>query len=156
MLNSENKKFVYIKNGDIFKSKCDYLVNPVNCEGVSGAGLALLFKEKFPGNFKNYRYFCESGKLGIGGLLLYEENNKIIINFPTKNLWRNYSSYDYVDSGLHKLRAEIVHRKIKSIAIPALGCGLGGLHWDKVRKMIESHFKTINHDITIEIYEPRK
>lgn len=126
--------------GNIFDSEADALVNTVNCVGVMGRGLALQFKKAFPENFKEYKRACDRGEVVPGRMFVTEPNlpitPKFIVNFPTKRHWRDKSRLDDVEAGLVNLRDEIDIRRIKSIAIPPLGCGLGGLHWPDVRRLI--------------------
>ena len=141
-----------ISQGNIFDSQCDFIVNPVNVVGVMGKGLALNFKIKFPNNFKKYKKFCDDGSFDIGKLLIINENNKNIINFPTKKHWKNKSEYEYIEKGLEKLKKAIENYNIKSIAFPKLGCGLGGLEWNIVFSMLKKLEKEISNEILIEVY----
>lgn len=130
-----------IKHGDIFESDAEALVNTVNCKGVMGRGLALQFKRRFPENFNAYRAECEAGRMIVGRVHIFETGRispRFIINFPTKNHWRGKSRQEYVADGLVSLEAEVRRLGIKSIAIPALGCDLGGLDWADVRPLIEA------------------
>ncbi|WP_416845490.1 macro domain-containing protein [Flavobacterium sp. GB2R13] len=136
------------------ESEAEALVNTVNTVGVMGKGIALQFKNQFPGNYKIYIKACKNNEFNIGELLVTEEHsllngNKIIINFPTKNDWRKPSEYDYIEKGLIKLAELIKNRNIKSIAIPPLGSGNGGLDWNKVRRMMEYYLRDIDSDIII-------
>lgn len=145
----------YVK-GNLLKSKAEALVNTVNTVGVMGKGIALQFKHSYPNNYKIYRDACKIGDFVTGQILVVEEGNllekKLIINFPTKAHWRSKSKYEYITTGLASLRNIIVERKIKSIAIPPLGCGNGGLDWTKVKSLIESYLKEVNCEIYV--YEP--
>lgn len=116
------------------------IVNTVNCVGVMGKGLALKFKQHYPANYKAYRKACQTNQLRIGNVFSFDENGLTIINFPTKSHWRTPSEYDFIESGLISLGKELLSLGIEAIAIPKLGCGLGGLSWAKVSKMIESVF----------------
>jgi len=123
-----------------------------------GKGIALQFKKAFPENFKKYSKACKNGEIDIGRLLVTKENTihgeKIIINFPTKKDWRKPSEYEYIEKGLDDLTRIINEYKIKSIALPPLGAGSGGLIWGKVKKIIEQ--KLADLDIDIYVYEPTK
>lgn len=145
-----------VENGDILNSNCQYLVNPVNTVGVMGKGLALSFKNKFPDNFKKYRKYCKSGEFTVGKLLIISENNKKIVNFPTKLHWKNKSEIKYILEGLTKLKTAIEKYNIKSIALPKLGCGLGGLDWNivysEITKWHNQLDKQIIKDLVVEIY----
>lgn len=148
---------IKVLEGDMMQSGAEALVNTVNTVGVMGKGIALQFKEAFPSNNKEYIDACKSKKLEIGKLLaVWDENlhigKKLIINFPTKAHWRNPSKYEYIEKGLEALRELIQREKIKSIAIPPLGSGNGGLEWDKVKPMIEQALNGL--DTEIMIYEP--
>ncbi len=130
------------KSGDLLKSTADALVNPVNCVGVMGKGLALQFKQQFPDNFKAYKKVCEAGQLKPGRMFITSLNQifnpKFIINFPTKRHWRDLSNLEDIESGLVALRLEVIKFNISSIAIPPLGCGLGALDWYQVLPLIVS------------------
>lgn len=141
-----------IQNGDIFTSSCDFLINPVNTVGVMGKGLALEFKKRFPRNFKVYQKCCKDGSFVVGKLLVVPENEKEIINFPTKKHWKDNSELNYIVLGLEKLKIAIQRYNIKSIAFPKIGCGLGNLDWKDVFPLIENFSNSINQDILTEIY----
>lgn len=143
--------------GDLLKSEAQALVNTVNTEGVMGKGLALQFKTAFPQNYKIYRSVCKAGHLKVGQMLITTEsdifgNTKLIVNFPTKTTWRKPSEYVYIQQGLVALRKEIIARGIQSIAIPPLGSRNGGLDWERVRLMIETHLSDL--DCEIILYQP--
>jgi len=146
----------YIK-GNIFESSAQAIVNTVNTVGVMGKGIALQFKKAFPNNYKSYLDACKNNEIQIGKLFVYSDRNilsgqKIIINFPTKTDWRKPSEYEYIEKGLDHLIEVINQYNIKSIAIPPLGAGNGGLEWEKVKKIINDKLENI--DIDIFIYEP--
>jgi O-acetyl-ADP-ribose deacetylase (regulator of RNase III) len=140
----------------MLESNADALVNTVNTVGVMGKGIALQFKKRYPNNTKIYVKACKEGTFITGQMLVVEDgdlmNRKIIINFPTKKHWRYPSKYEYIETGLSALKQEIVDRNIKSIAIPPLGCGNGGLDWAEVKPMMDRHLSNLDCDITI--YEP--
>ena len=142
------------KRGNIFLSDADALVNTVNCEGHMGKGLAFQFKKNYPEMEKDYKRICELGELKPGKLHFFEENNKLIINFPTKNKWRAKSKIEYIEEGLIALKDELIQRNIKSIAIPPLGSGNGGLTWNEVKQSIENQLNEISAKVKIEVYEP--
>ncbi len=126
--------------GDILDSDAEALVNTVNTVGVMGKGIALQFKMRYPTNYSVYRRAVEAGEVQTGELLIVDDADqrgaRTIINFPTKQHWRQPSKYDYIERGLEALRSAILERGINSVAIPPLGCGHGGLDWAKVRPMI--------------------
>lgn len=143
--------------GNLLESKAEALVNTVNTVGVMGKGIALQFKSLFPNNFKLYSIACKNKQLNVGQLLVTEEEallsgKKIIVNFPTKTNWRLPSEYQYIESGLTELVKVINERNIKSIAIPPLGAGNGGLDWTRVKNILEKYLVDIDCDI--HIYEP--
>ncbi|MHC5310050.1 type II toxin-antitoxin system antitoxin DNA ADP-ribosyl glycohydrolase DarG [Myroides sp. LJL116] len=143
--------------GNIFDSEAQALVNTVNTDGVMGKGIALQFKKAFPNNYKYYKAACKEGHIAIGKLLIFEEVNlysgkKVIINFPTKKSWRKPSEYIYIEEGLDDLIYLIEKNAIKSIAIPPLGAGNGGLEWSIVKEIIERKLSNLNIDIYV--YEP--
>lgn len=144
----------------MLSSKTQALVNTVNTVGVMGKGIALQFKERFPNNFLAYSNACKNKELVPGKLLVYIEkdlkgNETIIINFPTKTVWYQKSKYEYIEEGLKELINVILKYKIKSISLPPLGCGNGGLKWSKVKELIEKYLSSFN-SIDIRIYEPNE
>lgn len=128
--------------GSIVDAATDAVVNTVNCVGVMGKGIALQFRQAFPDNYDAYRRACKQGRVKPGSMLLYRSNKltppRFIINFPTKRHWRGKANLDDIRLGLKALVDVIKHYDIKSISIPALGCGNGGLAWGEVRPLIES------------------
>ncbi|GAB4266246.1 type II toxin-antitoxin system antitoxin DNA ADP-ribosyl glycohydrolase DarG [Thermincola ferriacetica] len=142
--------------GDILESEAECLVNTVNCEGYMGKGIAYQFKLRFPEMNKDYVEACKKGKLKIGSLHYFREKNKTIVNFPTKNKWREKSKIEYIEKGLSELTKLLPELNIKSIAIPPLGCGNGGLSWFDVKPIIVKYLSTFAGSIEILIFEPTK
>ncbi len=150
-------EMIEFKVGDLLKSDAQALVNTVNTVGVMGKGIALQFKDTFRHNTKVYIDVCKKKELEPGKLLsVWDENmlfgKKLIINFPTKTHWRQPSKYEYIQKGLIALREEIIKKDIKSIAIPPLGAGNGGLDWEVVKPMIVAALSDLAVDI--QIFEP--
>ena len=143
--------------GNLLTSNAEALVNTVNTVGVMGKGIALQFKETFPSNFNAYLKACKNGEVVTGKMFVHEEitldGKKTIINFPTKEQWFRKSQYKYIEEGLQDLVKVIVGRHIKSIAIPPLGAGTGGLSWDKVKKLMMRYLSGLT-DVDIMVYEP--
>lgn len=143
--------------GDILRANAEALVNTVNCVGIMGRGIALQFKNAFPANFKAYQAACAREDVRPGKMFVFETgtlgNPKFIVNFPTKRHWKGKSRMEDIDAGLTALAEEIRERGIRSIAIPPLGSGLGGLNWADVRPRIEAALGGIN-DLDIIIFEP--
>ncbi|MBS1748967.1 MAG: macro domain-containing protein [Bacteroidetes bacterium] len=143
--------------GNILESDAQALVNTVNTMGVMGKGIALQFKKAYPNNYKAYEKACKNEEVKIGKMFVTLDSNtttgeRTIINFPTKTNWRKPSEYKYIEDGLVNLVEVINDRQIKSIAIPPLGAGNGGLNWEKVKKLIEQKLEYLN--INIYVYEP--
>src|SRR6185295_3486452 len=128
-------------SGDLLDADVEALVNTVNTVGVMGKGLALQFKRRFPATFTAYAAACKRGEVEIGRMLVVETKAsagpRYIVNFPTKKHWRDPSRLEYVRAGLDALVEEIRTRGIRSIAVPPLGCGNGGLAWSDVEPLIE-------------------
>ena len=145
------------KTGDITIEDAEALVNTVNCVGVMGKGIALAFKQAFPGNFKAYAEACKLGAVQPGRMFVFETgrptNPHYIINFPTKRHWRAKSRMEDIDSGLRALVDEIRTREILSVALPPLGSGSGGLDWNEVRSRIDGALGGLS-GVHIIVYEP--
>ena len=145
-------------SGDILKDDVDAIVNTVNCVGIMGRGIALQFKNAWPENFKAYEAACKREEVQPGRMFVYEVGQlttpRYIINFPTKRHWRGKSRIEDIESGLKALVGEIRQRGIRSIAIPPLGSGLGGLDWNDVRPRIEAAMREVP-DVRVRIFEPK-
>jgi O-acetyl-ADP-ribose deacetylase (regulator of RNase III) len=148
---------IQIARGNLLNAEVDALVNTVNCDGYMGKGIALQFKQAFPGNFKAYEAACQQGDMVPGRMFIHDNgglvNPRWIINFPTKRHWRNKSRLEDIASGLKALVADVQRLGIRSIAVPPLGCGLGGLNWADVGPMIEQAFASLT-DVAVHLYEP--
>lgn len=145
-------------SGNIVEADTEALVNTVNTEGFMGKGIALQFKRAFPENFRAYERACRAGTVRTGRMFVFATerltNPKYIINFPTKESWRARSRIEYIDTGLRDLVKEVHRLRIKSIAIPPLGSGLGGLNWLDVRPRIERAFAELS-DVDVSLFEPK-
>jgi O-acetyl-ADP-ribose deacetylase (regulator of RNase III) len=143
--------------GNLLDARVEALVNTVNTVGVMGKGIALMFKERFPENYQAYAAACRAGEVQVGRMFVTAgvelDGPRWIINFPTKQHWRQPSRLEWVRDGLVALKAVICEKQIQSIAIPPLGCGNGGLAWAMVRPLIET---TLNDLPGVEamIFEP--
>ncbi len=143
--------------GDILQDGAEAIVNTVNCVGVMGRGIALQFKNAFPGNFKAYAEACKHDEVRPGHMFVYETGQltspRFVINFPTKRHWRGASRMEDIDTGLISLAETIRQHQIKSIAIPPLGSGLGGLAWEEVKTRIENELSSLE-GVVVKVYEP--
>lgn len=148
---------IRFKTGDILTENVEALVNTVNCVGIMGRGIALQFKKAFPDNFNAYAKACKSGKVRPGIPFVFEThsptNPRYIINFPTKRHWRGNSRIEDIEDGLAALVELIREREIRSIALPPLGSGLGGLKWSDVRQRIEKALCDFD-DLLVVVFEP--
>ena len=148
---------VCIFQGDIFTSDAQALVNPVNTAGAMGKGLAGKFRKAYPENYAAYRDACKLGEVRTGKMFVTEfmqgQKTRYIINFPTKRHWRSKSRMADIESGLQDLVAQVRSRSIRSIAIPALGCGLGGLDWAEVQDRIKKAFSELP-EVDVVLYAP--
>lgn len=149
---------IELTSGDILKDDSDAIVNTVNCVGVMGRGIALQFKNAWPENFAAYAAACKRDEVQPGRMFIYEVGQltspRFIVNFPTKRHWKGKSRMEDIESGLVALVAELRSRGIRSIAIPPLGSGLGGLDWSDVRPVIEAALQAVP-DVRVRIYEPK-
>jgi O-acetyl-ADP-ribose deacetylase (regulator of RNase III) len=143
--------------GDILKADAEALVNTVNCVGFMGRGIAAQFSRAFPANLRAYEVACKRNEVQPGRMFIVETgqlvNPRYIVNFPTKRHWRATSRLIDIEAGLTALVAEIQRLGIRSIAVPPLGCGLGGLRWSVVRPLIERAFAPLP-DVQVFLYEP--
>ena len=143
--------------GNLLDARVDAVVNTVNTVGVMGKGIALMFKEKFPENYALYAAACKAGEVRIGRMFVtpgVELNGpRWIINFPTKIHWRQPTKLEWVCEGLVDLKTVVRQKGIRSIAIPPLGCGNGGLDWQNVRPIIEAALGDLE-DVEVIVYEP--
>ncbi len=148
---------IELTRGNLLEAKAEALVNTVNTVGVMGKGVALMFKDAFPENFKLYRAACKKNEVRVGHMFVTERHALIgpkwIINFPTKEHWRGDSKMQWIETGPQDLRRVVVERGIRSIAIPPLGSGNGGLNWEDVRPKIEATFAALG-EVNVTIYEP--
>ncbi len=148
---------LHFMNGDLLKQDAEALVNTVNSVGIMGRGIALQFRNAFPENYKAYVVACEHGQVQPGRMFVFETgslyNPRYIINFPTKRHWKGKSRMEDIQSGLKALIEEIRQRHIKSIALPPLGAGLGGLDWLDVKQEILKALQNIPN-VEIYVFEP--
>lgn len=148
---------VEITRGNLLTAGAEVLVNSVNCVGYMGKGVALQFKKAFPENFAEYQKACKAGLVRPGKMFVFETGSMLdpryIINFPTKRHWRGKSRYEDIEAGLRALVSKVMQLGIRSIAVPPLGCGLGGLDWRRVRPMIEVAFARAP-DVRVMLFEP--
>ncbi|TFF40225.1 macro domain-containing protein [Mucilaginibacter psychrotolerans] len=147
---------IIYKQGNLLDANVDALVNAVNTVGVMGKGIALQFKYAFPENYIAYKQASERNEIAVGKVQVVPVNDlngvKFIVNFPTKKHWRNPSKLQWFKDGLKDLREQVNRYDIKSIALPALGCGNGGLDWAVVKPVIEQYLSDLNIDVFV--YEP--
>jgi O-acetyl-ADP-ribose deacetylase (regulator of RNase III) len=144
-------------SGNLLTADAEALVNTVNTVGVMGKGIALQFKRAYPANYAAYRAACAAGQVRIGHMFVYDTQRvgprRYLINFPTKEHWRSRSRLRDIEAGLRDLATVVRERNITSIAIPALGCGNGGLDWGKVRPLIERTFAELP-GVRVLLYPP--
>ena len=143
--------------GNLLEAKAEALVNTVNTVGVMGKGIALMFRDRFEENRQRYEAACKAGEVHTGRMFVTEvrelDGPRWVINFPTKRHWRQPSKMEWIKAGLYDLHRFIVENKVKSVAIPPLGAGNGGLDWPGVRKEIEAVLADLN-DVEVIVYEP--
>ncbi|HZP83398.1 MAG TPA: macro domain-containing protein [Chthonomonadaceae bacterium] len=142
--------------GNLLKAEVDALVNTVNTVGVMGRGVALQFKQAFPHNFRAYQAACRRGEVMLGHMFVTRTGQlrpEFIINFPTKKHWREQSRLETIRTGLVDLIAVVRRESIRSIALPPLGCGLGGLRWEDVHPLIVQAFSELPQ-VEVHLYPP--
>jgi O-acetyl-ADP-ribose deacetylase (regulator of RNase III) len=149
---------IKLMTGDLLQSTCEAFVNPVNCVGVMGRGLALQFKGAFPKMFLAYQREAKAGRIKPGFMHIHEEEGispRYIFNFPTKRHWRDPSKLDDIIDGLCDLERQVKRLGVARIAIPPLGCGLGGLDWQVVRPLIFDAFADLP-EVAVALFEPTR
>jgi O-acetyl-ADP-ribose deacetylase (regulator of RNase III) len=147
---------IHYVEGNLLKDNAQVLVNPVNCVGVMGKGLARQFKDAYPAMFEEYKSYCWNKWLQPGGIhifLLEDEPERYIANFATKGHFRDKSRAYFIIRGLEELLKTVDDLNLSSVAIPALGCGEGGLEWPLVKEIIENKLR-LYQDIDIRVYVP--
>ncbi len=148
---------IRLTEGNILEAPTEALVNTVNTKGVMGKGIALQFKKAFPEVFTSYKKACDAGEVRIGKVHVFRctstNGPHYIINFPTKDDWKKCSRIEYIQAGLKSLAETVKSLKIRSIAIPPLGCGQGGLNWKEVLPLIQTTFESIP-DVEVMLYPP--
>lgn len=144
---------VKIIKGNIFTSKCQTLVNTVNCVGVMGAGIALECRLRYPEMYKTYIKLCEEGKIDIGILWLYKASERWVLNFPTKKHWKYPSKKEYLHAGLDKFLNTYEQKGIRSIAFPLLGADKGGIPQEESLAIMKTYLETASLDIEIYRYD---
>jgi O-acetyl-ADP-ribose deacetylase (regulator of RNase III) len=157
VLLEEGSEVLEYRRGDILQAEAEAIVNTVNCVGIMGRGIALQFQKAFPDNYKAYKEACSRKEVVPGSMFIFDTgqmvNPRYIVNFPTKRHWKSQSRLDDIKTGLAALARELKERGIHSVAIPPLGCGLGGLSWNEVRPLIEKTFED-NPGVGVLVYEP--
>jgi O-acetyl-ADP-ribose deacetylase (regulator of RNase III) len=143
---------------NLLSADVEALVNTVNCVGAAGKGIAVQFREKFPDNYLFYRDACRKKQVKLGKMLVFQTqtgtNPKFIINFPTKWHFQEKSSISSIIAGLEDMVAQVEIYNIRSLALPALGCGYGGLDWRDVYPLVSKALSML--PATFYIFEPGK
>lgn len=147
---------VKFKTGDMFESEAQAICNAVNCVGVMGAGLAAAFARRYPDMNEDYKRACEAKTLVPGGIHVYSlDLDQYIFNVATKDHWMQDSQYQWIVDGLKNIATQAEKLGITSVAVPALGCGLGGLDWSRVKKIVEEVAAEHWQNLDVEVYEPQ-
>jgi O-acetyl-ADP-ribose deacetylase (regulator of RNase III) len=149
---------IEIAKGNLLEAPVEALVNTVNTQGIMGKGIALQFKQAFPEMFRDYEKACKAGDVRLGKVHVYDLGGltggpRWIINFPTKGHWRERSRLTDIEAGLRDLAATVRRLGIRSLAVPPLGCGNGGLNWTDVRPRIEDTFAGLP-DVKVQLFAP--
>lgn len=152
---------IEFKTGDMFDEPTEAIVNTVNCVGVMGKGVALEFKRRWPDNFKEYKKRCSRGEILPGRVFVFDNNDmlsngthRFLINFPTKVHWRSQSKIEYIREGLDDFVSKVEGFGIKSVSLPPLGCGNGGLDWLHVRPIIEEKLSKLS-GVRVVVFLPK-
>lgn len=150
---------VHFTSGNLLDAQAEAIINTVNTVGVMGKGIALMFKERFPENFEAYAAACKAGEVRVGEMFVTQGvelgGPRWIINFPTKKHWRYPTKLEWLKDGLVALKNFLVENNVKSVAVPPLGCGNGGLDWQVVRPLIKASLSELDN-VEVLVYEPTK
>ena len=159
-----NSNITLVENANIFLTSLDTITVTVNCKGVMGKGIALVAKDLAPDMFEFYEKLCQNKKMQLGKPVIFDEPSKYLkphngdrkkmLLFPTKDHWKNEANINGIKKGLEWLVDNYKKCQIESLAIPALGCGNGGLDWEKVGPMLYQHLLQL--DVPVELYLPNK
>lgn len=151
---------LWFKSGDLFQERAEAVVNTVNCVGVMGKGVALEFKKRWPENFRAYKRLCDQGGLRPGKMFIFENadmfdpcGRRFLVNFPTKDHWREGSRLEFIEDGVDDLVLQIHRLTIRSIVMPPLGCGNGGLEWKTVKAILSRKLGFLE-GVDIAVFEP--
>ena len=148
---------ITFSKGDLLQSGAEAVINTVNCVGVMGKGIALQFKQAFPRNYDAYRRACDAGEVRLGEMFVFDTGSMInprwIINFPTKGHWKAKSRLSDIETGLEDLKRVILENGIRSIAVPPLGCGNGGLDWAEVEPVIRRALGDLD-EVDVRLFAP--
>lgn len=144
-------------SGDILDDDAEAIVNPINCVGVMGKGLALAAKNRWPQMFDAYKAACDSGSVRPGEMWLWPTGElfgtQYVIGFPTKRHWRAASQLQDIEAGLGAMHKAIVHHELRSVAIPMIGCGQGGLDWNFVGRRLVERLRGLD-SVDLRVYGP--
>jgi O-acetyl-ADP-ribose deacetylase (regulator of RNase III) len=144
---------INIISGNIFTTRCQTLVNTINCVGVMGAGLALECRLRYPDMHQKYIELCQEKQIDIGLLWIYKSDDRWILNFPTKKDWKYPSKTEYLRAGLAKFVSSYEARGVESIAFPLLGADKGGIHHEESLEIMLEYLENVPIDIEIYRYD---
>ena len=140
----------YIQEGDIFKiPQIKNYAHGCNCSGAMGNGIALLFREKFPLMYKQYKELCKEGKFKTGGVFCYRYEHGVVFNLGTQESWKEKAQYEHIEASLLKMMEIARNNDIREIVMPAVGAGLGGTSWDLTKRIIN---KVANNNPSVDLY----
>jgi len=145
---------ITVLTGNIFTTACNTIVNTVNCVGVMGAGIAYEYRLRYPEMYEKYQKLCKENLLQIGSLWIYKAENKSILNFPTKNDWKQPSKIEYLEKGLQKFVDTYKKKEITSIAFPLLGASHGGLTQEQSLSTMKKYLTQCDIEIEIWHFDP--
>lgn len=142
---------VFEPDVNIFNSECDVLVNPTNCHGIriTDSGLARQFGDRYKKYAEAYTYECNNRLMIPGGIYAWknglgEVRPKYIVSFATMYNGGANSNITFIKKGVKLLNEWIAKTDVGSIAIPQLGCGIGGLDWEDVGKILFAGLRDVS------------
>ena len=149
---------VEMKQGSVFDSECYAIAHGVNVQGVMGAGIAYTVKTRFPQAFRVYRMLCREDRiLKPGDFVAVAAEDlgadrtrtmRLVYNLATQQWAGPSASLEWIQKAANGMFEDLMERGLATVAMPRIGCGLGGLEWEDVARLFE------HEQIRVEVWTP--